>query len=134
MKSVLRERTENRRVLDTESPEVEVREIIIKYGAEDLDEKLQKQAVEPSLKFDRFEVFPNPNDGQFQLNFELAGKGALKIRILNPMGQQVYEENKDDFSGVYENQISVGTDLSPGIYFLQVERGKEGRVERIVIK
>ena len=44
---------------------------------------------------------------------------TLSIRVLNIVGEVIYEESLEQFVGEYTKQISLG-DYSKGMYFLEV--------------
>ena len=44
---------------------------------------------------------------------------TLSIRVLNIVGEVIYEESLEQFVGEYTKQISLG-DYSKGIYFLEI--------------
>ena len=78
----------------------------------------------------RFEVFPNPNNGQMTLQFEhLTGK--VDIKVYDMLGNLV--DNIQTYNGMDSNTMQY--DLkggSGGIYFF-VATGKEGVVTKKVI-
>jgi hypothetical protein len=74
-------------------------------------------------------VFPNPNNGMFEISIELSKTDNYTIELLNSLGQQIYSEKKEAFSGHYSKSMDLHT-TSPGIYYLVVK----GRVDQVVRK
>jgi len=77
-------------------------------------------------------IFPNPNNGVF--NLELNGKSdeLVNIRIYNSLGKIVYESNDISINKTYTEKINLNVDQ--GVYYLRIE-GKDILVNRkIVIK
>ncbi|MCK4344267.1 MAG: T9SS type A sorting domain-containing protein, partial [Bacteroidales bacterium] len=64
-------------------------------------------------------VYPNPNQGIFNLTFELKEKENVMIRIFDMQGRMITIERIDNFVGRYNEQIDLSKE-SPGIYHLQV--------------
>lgn len=60
------------------------------------------------------QLFPNPSAGN--LNFRTAETDLRQLRILNALGQQVYQQNKPR----QEESLDLSF-LSPGFYFLELE-------------
>ena len=65
------------------------------------------------------DVYPNPTDDIFNVSFVSEEIQTLSIRVLNIVGEVIYEESLEQFIGEYTKQISLG-DYSKGIYFLEV--------------
>jgi S1-C subfamily serine protease len=100
----------------------------------------QKQASQirqfmesPSLDMDRFELFPNPNDGRFTLRFSMADEEDTDVRIFSSTGQELFRDRLRNFSGDYDRSIDLRETVSEGVYFLQVTRNGKGMVERLLI-
>jgi hypothetical protein len=81
----------------------------------------------------KLQTSPNPNNGQFMLEFEVAGRGDLSISILNSLGQQVYNNAYPNFSGKFSKQINAGN-LSSGVYTLRILHNKKSYVRKLVVE
>lgn len=88
------------------------------------DEKLQVE----NMKF-----FPNPNDGKFNLEFEVPSKGDTELNILTMEGKSIYNENLKNFGGKYSNTINI-SDQPKGVYFVKIKQGKHAQVKKIVLE
>jgi hypothetical protein len=75
--------------------------------------------VEESANSLVFDVFPNPNDGNFNLSFNAIEKSNYKIEIIITIGQRVYNEELNSFQGLYNSKISV-TDFGRGVYTISL--------------
>jgi subtilase family protein/GEVED domain-containing protein/type IX secretion system substrate protein len=79
-------------------------------------------------------VYPNPNSGQFTLQFATSNSADLNITMSNTLGQKVYQsETISGFTGIYNKQLSVDN-LSSGMYYLKILLGKKTYVQKILIK
>ena len=79
-----------------------------------------------------FTIYPNPNNGQFTLQFSDASPAQLnsKIEIYNTLGQKMY-------STTIKNQIPSTIDISnllKGIYFVRYADKENNFSEKIVIE
>ena len=85
------------------------------------------------LSIKKLKFSPNPNDGQFELNFKLDDEKPVQIKIMDIQGKEVYNETVNDFNGKYSNKIDISGN-GEGIYILQVVQGDKASTSKIVIK
>ncbi|MFZ6052310.1 FG-GAP-like repeat-containing protein [Halocola ammonii] len=79
-------------------------------------------------------VFPNPASDVIKLSMELSKNTPLTVSLLDQLGQQIETRELNDLrTGSNEVEMDV-SDLSGGVYFLQIE--SEGRVatRKIVVQ
>lgn len=74
-------------------------------------------------------VYPNPNNGDFQLSLENVYSGEYMLAVRNIIGQTVYQDVLD-VSGNYDGLVSL-SNLESGIYFLDITNSNG---EKSVIK
>jgi PDZ domain-containing secreted protein len=86
-----------------------------------------------TLAVENLRLFPNPNNGIFNLNFNLDGTDKVNIRVFSANGIVIYEDNLGEFSGEYLEQINI-SDNAKGIYFLQVRQGENVLSKKIILK
>jgi len=79
------------------------------------------------------DIYPNPNNGVFQLTFNSVLEQEIDIRILNTIGQVVYEETLTGFSGEYNNTIDISRE-AVGVYTLQIITEEGTHTERISVQ
>jgi len=75
---------------------------------------------------------PNPNKGQFNLQFRVSGREDLNVTVLNVSGQQVFRKTYDRFSGAFNETIRLNG-VTPGVYMLRINHGNDYYVRRILI-
>ena len=64
-------------------------------------------------------VFPNPNNGKFQLSLGDGNSADVQISVVNALSQIVYSKFINDFS---EGTIDLrDLNLATGLYFIKVE-------------
>jgi photosystem II stability/assembly factor-like uncharacterized protein len=79
-----------------------------------------------------FSVFPNPNNGSFQLNFNSKKADNYTISVTNVLGQTVFTEKVDNFSGSYSKKVDLVTG-GKGVYMLTITNGKDQSVKKVVV-
>ncbi|MBL7952679.1 MAG: PDZ domain-containing protein [Flavobacteriales bacterium] len=87
--------------------------------------------LDNELKLGDMNVFPNPSNGFFRLQFDVAEKGDLFVNVHDAKGEKVYEERISGFKGRYERTLDL-TDKATGTYYLVVEQGGKSVAEKLV--
>ncbi len=75
-------------------------------------------------------IFPNPNNGQFNIAWENGTPAYHKLEIVNTLGKLVYAQS---LVGLQQAQIDL-SDYSKGVYLLRFHTGQEVQTQRIVIQ
>jgi hypothetical protein len=78
-------------------------------------------------------VSPNPNNGVFNLSFEVTTKADLTIDLLSSSGQRVYNTSRPNFSGKFSSQIVI-PQVSSEFYLLKILHNKKTYVQKIIIQ
>jgi hypothetical protein len=68
-------------------------------------------------------VFPNPNRGVFNIEFEMEGTRDLYLRLISPTGQLITQEHNQRIGGIFKKTIDM-SGLSKGVYILQIQTEK----------
>lgn len=99
------------------------------------DASLKGSAVslKSNLKSSSISYDPNPGAGKFTLKFALDQKAPVTVKVLDILGNEVYNEMVMDFQGNYDNQIDL-KGKSKGIYILQIGQNKKTLSKKIVIE
>jgi hypothetical protein len=77
------------------------------------------------------EVYPNPSNGTFTINLE--ANELIDIRLINAIGEVVYQENKVEVNGMLSKQIRT-SGLANGIYYLNLTGETVNGFQKIVIR
>ncbi|TAF31556.1 MAG: T9SS C-terminal target domain-containing protein [Cytophagales bacterium] len=80
-----------------------------------------------------FNVYPNPNDGNFTINFDVKKKATINVSVTDINGREVYSDKKENFVGNYNQKILL-SNTTPGAYIVKIAEGKKVRTQRIVIQ
>jgi len=78
-------------------------------------------------------VGPNPNNGNFLVQFYLAESANVTINFVNALGQRIYTANYPNYGGVFSKQLRIPS-LSAGIYFLSIQIGNNKYAQKIMIR
>lgn len=77
------------------------------------------------------QLFPNPTYGELNLQIDAAESADYELRLINLMGQTVYQDAMPVFSGQQQQQINL-PQLPAGIYSLQLQN-QQGFISRKVV-
>jgi hypothetical protein len=78
-------------------------------------------------------ILPNPNNGNFLLQFSSPRAQDLNITIHTVIGELVYSKAMGNFSGNFNEEMNL-TALSKGIYIVTIESAKGTENRKIVIQ
>lgn len=80
-----------------------------------------------------FIVYPNPNDGNFNVMFNINSKADYKLEFKNILGQLIYREILTGFSGTYSKQLNIAAEYGKGIYMISLTSSESETVRKVVI-
>ncbi len=84
------------------------------------------------LDVQNFQVYPNPNDGRFNVSFDLDSKKKTMIRATDVTGREVFADEIKKFDGHYTNEIDL-RDQPAGTYFIKVQQGKKLTTKKVLV-
>jgi len=92
-------------------------------------------AIDPTVtaREINLKVSPNPNNGVFNLSFEVTSRADLSIALYNESGQRIYYNAQSNFSGKYSRAISL-PHTAAGLYLLKVQHDKKNYVVKVVVQ
>jgi len=76
--------------------------------------------LEGGTAINNLDIYPNPSRDIFNISFTSEDKQNLRVRIMNVIGEELINENLEQFIGEYTKQINL-SDNAKGIYFLEIE-------------
>jgi len=78
----------------------------------------------------KFQVFPNPNNGQFTIEVHNTPQPELNLEIFNILGEKVIERNLISLN----NDLKIDVSLSDrGIYFIKLQTDKGFIIKKVVV-
>jgi hypothetical protein len=78
-------------------------------------------------------VYPNPSDDLFNISFNSDIIQELNIRVLNSLGQVIFNDFKNQFVGEYTKQLNL-ENYRQGVYLLEIQTGEEIINKKIILK
>ena len=78
------------------------------------------------------DIYPNPNNGQFEVSFNIERHDNYIVKITNTIGQSVYEEPLNDFSGQYKKKLDIAG-YGKGVYMLSITNSKNEMVKKVIV-
>ena len=66
------------------------------------------------------DIYPNPSRDVFNITFTSETVQDLRVRVLNVVGEELINEDLQQFVGEYTKQIDLSNNAK-GIYFLEIE-------------
>lgn len=81
------------------------------------------------MEFKSIQVYPNPSDGNFEINIEAGNNLFYKVKILNLFGETVFYSNE-----VKSRKIKLDLSSYPsGIYFVKIKTAENVYIEKIIL-
>jgi hypothetical protein len=96
--------------------------------------EMKKAVEEKQLNVNQLNVYPNPSNGKFALDFELADKGKTQLLVTDLQGKEVYkEEFVNDGNGLQTRQLDLSNQAG-GFYLLKIKNGDKSLVKKIILQ
>jgi len=89
--------------------------------------------IQESLLAQSLNVFPNPNNGKFRVEFQVEGLKDVSIRVSTLLGQEVYSSKPGNISGEFKEEIDLSGEAS-AVYVLQIITDENVVSRRITIR
>ncbi|HET6225200.1 MAG TPA: zinc-dependent metalloprotease [Bacteroidia bacterium] len=83
-------------------------------------------------KISQFNIFPNPSSGIFSVTFNSDEKSNYKLSVLNTLGQVVYEEALNGFSGAYSKELHLNQ-YGKGVFMINIADEVSSSTRRVVV-
>ena len=87
--------------------------------------------LENTLDLPGLRVSPNPNDGSFDLAFQVPERGDLNVDVHDANGDRVYHESITGFKGNYERVLDM-SDRTNGTYFVVISQNGKAQARKVV--
>ncbi|MCC7302487.1 MAG: S8 family serine peptidase [Bacteroidia bacterium] len=82
--------------------------------------------------FGDFNLYPNPNNGEFDVMFETGNTDDYTVEILNSIGQVIASEQLTSFSGQYNRHFNI-SEYGKGVYLLAIRNKENKMVKRLIV-
>jgi hypothetical protein len=87
---------------------------------------------EPDIS-NSLDLYPNPNNGKFNLILNLINSDNVKLTITNSVGVEIKNLNLMNKSGTINQEIDLGI-IAKGFYFINLHSGKTRLVKTFIVK
>lgn len=88
--------------------------------------------IADNVSVEDINLFPNPSNGNFNLNIANAENGDFSVEITNSLGQLISRENINVSRTDYQRQYDL-SGFCPGVYFIKVFNPHMQTVKKIII-
>lgn len=79
-----------------------------------------------------FKIYPNPNSGNFNVQFDSQSSNDIKIAVHDLRGRQIFNKSYQN-TGLFSQNLQLA-DAQSGIYLVTVQDGEKKEVKKIVIE
>jgi hypothetical protein len=79
------------------------------------------------------EIYPNPNNGIFNITLNNTKHEIIELKLINILGQLIFNETINQKETNYTRELEVLI-YSPGIYFLQIRNENVFLTKRVIIE
>jgi hypothetical protein len=87
-----------------------------------------------SRNLQELKIYPNPNKGQFSVDYELVKDSRVEIILYNLNGQKVYVQAFERSPGKYHEVVDVNNaQINAGIYLIELRTSKERFINKLVL-
>ncbi len=83
--------------------------------------------------FNKFNLFPNPSNGNFRLIFELKDQTNVSLELYDIRGRLIERKSFNENSNLFSEDITFNT-VSSGIYLLQIQNGTYRTTKKLIVK
>jgi len=79
-----------------------------------------------------FKIYPNPNNGNFTVQFDSNSGNDIKVAVHDIRGRQIFDKSYAN-NGLFSENLSL-SNVQAGIYLVTVQDGERKEVKKIVIE
>lgn len=94
--------------------------------------KIEDDNIE-NLEIEKLKLFPNPNNGLFNMSFNSAKRNDIQINITDIKGRVVYQKELKNFKGQFNEDFDLSAEKS-GVYFFNLISGDQKDSRKIILK
>jgi hypothetical protein len=88
--------------------------------------------IENDLTLNSLNIFPNPNNGVFDISFDILNKDNYTVTLTNSLGQAVYTEELNSFNGHYSKHFDI-LQYGSGVYMFTVKNSSNRSIKKILV-
>lgn len=99
-------------------------------GVRDLTTNTEQNRI---IAQNQLRVFPNPVLDQMQVSLQVQEQSDLELQLIDPMGRAIRAWREMVPAGEWRKSYPV-SDISPGVYFLNVRAGQHWVTQKVVLR
>jgi Ig-like domain CHU_C associated/PKD-like domain/Secretion system C-terminal sorting domain len=88
---------------------------------------------EVSSSLQQITVYPNPNNGLFNISVKNANFKALTIIVVNMLGEEVFTASDKNNSTDYHAEVNLES-LPKGVYYIKLSTGVDNVIKKLIIQ
>lgn len=97
--------------------------------AEGTTDQISQRLIEQPMASLR--LYPNPNSGAFNLNWQQVTDGTTQLRIVDQLGRLMHTQQFESLTGPQHRQLQLN--LAPGLYFIELAQDDHRFRQSLVI-
>ena len=78
-------------------------------------------------------IYPNPNNGNFKVKFNIEGNDIINLRIYNALNKVVFEENNISVGQIFTKDLKL-KNLTKGVYYIHIDGKRTNLIKKLVIQ
>lgn len=90
--------------------------------------------IEDLIDVANINLYPNPNNGLFNLEFDLNTVSDVNIAIIDITGRKVLQRNYPNANNRFSETFDLKNNLNSGFYFLDIQIGNEHTQKKFIVK
>lgn len=104
------------------------REFIISGGSSTKEESILD---DEGVVEDAFEIYPNPNDGKFNIEFQAEKGEETEVKVFDASNKLIYQRKYQGNGALIKEEIDVSQNPK-GVYIIQIESGNNMEVRKVI--
>ena len=85
-----------------------------------------------NFNFENFALYPNPNDGSFNIKFNSNSGNNISIAIFDMRGREIFSKSYQN-SGLFEQNLQL-SNVQSGIYLVSIQDGDKKIIKKIIVE
>ena len=85
-----------------------------------------------SFGLDNFTLYPNPNNGNFNIQFTSTSSDEIKVNVHDVRGREIYSKSYTN-NGLFNENLQLNN-VQSGVYLVTVQDGARKEVKKIVVQ
>lgn len=85
-----------------------------------------------SFSFENFSLYPNPNNGSFNIKFNSTSNNPIQIGVFDMSGRQIFNQAFENV-GLFDQNIELNS-VQGGIYLVNIQDGEQKITKKIIVE